>query len=533
MVSEKNVDDIHDIINSNPDTELKITIRKPIGNFEQLTRWVNDVLEISPETTAIPCEDKSIVTFLNCVLRLSVTLQNAVGVPTFKIPMVTEVTDLDDSIEVKLIQYRLSGFMSETFTGSLQHAISICHKSLTTEPTDNNILSLMSHIESKVIPDIRIMVAYANATVPIIKAAGERGIPFVCLGKGIYQLGTGSSQRRIRGSMSDRDSSIGLDIAGDKFVASSTLRNMGFPTPEHHMALNLEHALGIVEDFGYPVVVKPVDADRGEGVTINVDNDDMLRGAVQKAMNASISKVLLIEKPVEGVCHRLFITNGKMVYSVKRDPIYVVGNGVDTIVSLNEKEKTRQDKRPVWNREPFAHFDYTTELHLNLMGMDGQTIPSDGEVVHLRAIESTQDGGIDEDMTKEIHPDNIDMAIRATKVLGLDIAGVDIIGKDLSVPWHKSDMVINDINPSPTFCAASISRSYLPEFIDTYFEGDCCIPIIREGEQDKLEEGTRYAVLSGEEVTWSDGRKWYNKGTHQEQLRMLLLDPTLDALVIV
>ena len=60
-------------------------------------------------------------------------------------------------------------------------------------------------------------------------------------------------------------------------------------------------------------------------------------------------------------------------------------------------------------------------------------------------------GGISIDRTEEAHPDNVELAELAAQVVGLDIAGIDLICPDVGLPVRETGGGIVEVNAAPGF----------------------------------------------------------------------------------
>jgi hypothetical protein len=167
----------------------------------------------------------------------------------------------------------------------------------------------------------------------------------------------------------------------------------------------------------------------------------------------------------------------RLLYCVKRQPMGIRGDGEQTIEQLVENELARQAQKPIWHRSKIQAIDTFTKQVLEGQGLTNNSIPQAGTFVALRTIESTEWGGVDEDMTPMVHPDNIQIAVDASRLLNLQVAGIDIITMDIARPWHENGAVINEVNFAPLLGGAEISRSYLPLFFEYLFRGTHMIPL--------------------------------------------------------
>lgn len=297
------------------------------------------------------------------------------------------------------------------------------------------------------------------------------------LGKSLYQLGWGSKSRRLQRSGIELDSAIGAELSHNKILSSQLFRMAGLPAPEHGVAKDENGAIKIAHSIGWPIVVKPADTDRGEGVTMGIKDEKHLLDAFRSAQALSPGKQVIIEKEVEGICYRLFIVNGKCLYAVKRMPKSVEGDGEKSVSELILEANKNEEKKPPWLRDTLYPSDTLALRALKKVGYSLNSILDKGTLAPLRFIESTIAGGTFEDVTHNIHPDNIEIALRATQLCGLNVSGVDIITTDIQKPWHQSNAIINEINYTPLLGGHPVSKGYIPLFLDYIIVDDGRIPI--------------------------------------------------------
>ena len=343
--------------------------------------------------------------------------------------------------------------------------------------TPENSAVLFDAVQKQVLQPLLRMAVAGKSTIPVLRAAYALDIPFCHLGAGVYQLGWGGKSRRMDRSTTEADSAIGSKLAQNKVWSANLLRMAGLPAPLHGVVATGEEAMRVARQLGWPVVVKPVDLDRGEGVTVGVTDGDQLLAAFETAKVLSKVGDAIIERQVDGVCHRLFIADDKLLYAVKRLPKSIHGDGRQTVAELIHAANQIEDRRPPWLRSEHCPDDALACAAMAAAGFALDAIPAAGERVPLRNIESTAWGGFDEDVTDRIHPDNLDIALRAATLFGLHVAGIDIITPDIGKPWHENGAIINEVNFAPLFGGGEISRSYIPEFLARFMCGEGRIPI--------------------------------------------------------
>jgi cyanophycin synthetase len=288
-------------------------------------------------------------------------------------------------------------------------------------------------------------------------------------------------------------------------------------------------------------VIKPADRDRGEGVSVDVVDGDAVKSAFAQAHELSKSKQVIIERQASGVCHRLFIANGRLLYAVKRLPMSVKGDGRRTITQLVNDDVSVQKQKAPWSRSEIQPIDDRALAALASVGFSRESIPAEGIWAPLRRIESTADGGVDEDVTTIVHADNLSAAIAAARLFGLHIAGIDIISSDISTPWYENAAIINEVNFAPLLGGGEISKSHLPRFFAEIIDGDGKIPIeIFDAEDAALarqaehrQKGTRcYFTTSTATIDFSGNPLVMPFNDIQQRVRALLCRPDADAVVI-
>jgi len=322
---------------------------------------------------------------------------------------------------------------------------------------------LYQQLERKVLKPLRSVMPVGKSTLPLLACADERRIPWRHLGAGVFQLGWGAQSMRMQNSKVGSDSALGVAVAQNKWVAAEWMRRAGLPAPQNRMAKNEQEALAAQAALGWPLVVKPADRDRGEGVVVDITNEAQLLSAFRQAVK--LSAQTLVERQANGVCHRVLVVRGQVVYAVKRLPIAVCGDGKHTIEQLISTANNQQQVLPIWARVPLYPCDDLTKACLHHAGLDLASVLVAGAWAKLRPIESTDWGGLDEDYSASLHPDNAALACRAAALFGLDVAGIDIISPDITQPWHENAAIINEVNSSPVLGQGDSSRRTLPQVL--------------------------------------------------------------------
>lgn len=300
--------------------------------------------------------------------------------------------------------------------------------------------------------DFALQSSLGPSTENIVREAEIRGIPWMQLGaRALIQLGYGVYQKRIQATLSSRTGILGVELACDKEGTKRVLRDCGVPVPRGTVVYYLDELEQAIEDVGgYPIVIKPLDGNHGRGITINIDNWDLAEEAYDAAKE--VSKGVIVERFYRGRDHRVLVINGKVVAVAERVPAHVVGDGQLTISELIEQ--TNLDPRRGQGHDNILtriELDRQSWELLDRQGLELDTVLDAGEVCYLKATANLSTGGVAIDRTDEIHPENIWLCQRVSKIIGLDIAGIDVVTQDISQPLRDVDGVIVEVNAAPGF----------------------------------------------------------------------------------
>ncbi len=289
------------------------------------------------------------------------------------------------------------------------------------------------------------------STASIIKEAEARNIPWIRLNRySLCQLGYGANQKRIQATVTSQTSNIGVDIACDKEETKLLLEQAEVPIPKGDIIRTERGLEEAAEYVGFPLVIKPVNGNHGRGITTNINSMDEALIAFKEAKE--ISRLVIVEKYITGEDYRLLVIDNKLVAAAKRTPAHVIGDGKSSIQQL--VDEVNKDER-----RGYGHEKVLTEISINSLtiellkenGMTPETIVPKGEFVKLKSTANLSTGGTAEDVTDLIHPYNIFMAERISKIIGLDICGIDIMAHDLTKPLNESGGAVLEVNAGPGF----------------------------------------------------------------------------------
>ena len=284
----------------------------------------------------------------------------------------------------------------------------------------------------------------------LIREALRRGIPVRRDPEDpVIQLGLGRTLRRLDATMTDGTSVIATDITSDKDRTKRILARAGLPVPEGGVAETVEDAVDLARRIRFPVLLKPLDANDGRGISGRLETEDAVRAAFPIA-RAEHPRVV-VERFAEGRDHRVVVVNGRVVAVAERMPAHVVGDGERTVRALAE-ETNRDPRRDPFHPDPTLvriPLDALTEAFLARSGRSLETVPAEGETVYLRPTANISTGGTAVDRTDEIHPRNALLCELAVAAVGLDVAGLDVLTDDVGVPFDENGATLLEVNASP------------------------------------------------------------------------------------
>ncbi len=319
----------------------------------------------------------------------------------------------------------------------------------------------------------------------IYQEALKLGIPVIRLGSGsIMQLGYGKYARLVEASLTDSPSCVAVDAAGDKHLTKQILKDNRIPVPCGDVAYTEDSALVLAGEIGYPVVVKPCDANQGKGVTLDIRGEEEVREAFREARKHSVG--VIVEKYVEGKDYRLLVVGDRVVAAAERRPPCVTGDGLHSVKELVELAN-RDSLRGENHEKPLTkiRLDEMAKKVLARQGYTEESVPEKGQLVKLRENGNLSTGGTARDCTGEVHPFNADLAVKAAKAVGLDIAGVDITAEDISRPIGWPNGAVIELNACPglrmhLFPSEGKPRNVARDIVEHLFPPGCPsrIPIV-------------------------------------------------------
>jgi cyanophycin synthetase len=285
------------------------------------------------------------------------------------------------------------------------------------------------------------------STACIVDGAAERHIPFLRLTEGnLVQLGYGARQRRIWTAETDLTSAIAEGIASDKDLTKRLLKSCGVPVPDGRIAESPEDAWDAAEEIGLPVAIKPVDGNHGRGVSLDLATREDVERAYRLALPEG--REVIVERHVPGNEHRLLVVGSRVVAAARGEAAWVKGDGRSTIAGLIDSQLNTDPRRGTTEDYPLNRIlidaDPAVALELERQGLTPDAIPATGQAVLIQ-----RNGNVAFDVTDTLHPDVAETAVLAARVVGLDVAGIDLVAEDVSLPLAEQQGAIVEVNAGP------------------------------------------------------------------------------------
>lgn len=312
------------------------------------------------------------------------------------------------------------------------------------------------------------------STGSIVEEAASRGIPWIRLNKySLCQLGYGANQKKIQATVTSQTSSIGVELACDKEDTKYLLEQAEVQVPKGEIIRTEAGLKEAVEYIGYPLVTKPIDGNHGRGITVDINTWEEALEGFRAAKE--VSRSVIVERFITGEDYRLLVINHRLVAAAKRTPAHVVGDGKSTLQQLIDE--VNKDPRRGYGHEKVLTQITVNELTKSIIASYGytlETIPKAGERVILKDTANLSTGGTSEDVTDIVHPANVFMAERISKIIDLDICGIDVMTTDISKPLEETGGAVLEVNAGPGFRmhlapSEGLPRNVAADVIDMLF----------------------------------------------------------------
>ena len=439
----------------------------------------------------------------------------------------------------------LSAWQAEITTAALHSARELVLAAMNFQQSDNPSYDVKGAIQR--LRDLVDSLWLGPSTACIVDAAMARNIPATRLiAKGnLVQLGHGARCRHIWTAETDRTSAIAEGISRDKDLTKSLLQSCGVPVPEGRIVESAEAAWEAANDIGMPVVIKPCDGNHGRGVFIELSQREEIESAYRMALREGTE--VLVERYISGTEHRLLIVGGRLIAATRGDSVSVLGDGISTIAELVDSQINSDPRRGSTEDHPLnlIRLDSAAQMEIAHQGYHRDSVVPAGIKVLIQ-----RNGNHAFDVTDQVHPSTASIASLAARVIGLDIAGIDLVTSDISRPLNEQGGAIVEVNAGPSLLmhikpAVGKPRPVGKAIVDHLFPGqeNGRIPIIGiSGSYGKTSVAylvARLLVLSGKQtgLACSDGLYLdyrqidKNNSANWAAANRTLLNPTVEAAV--
>ena len=274
-------------------------------------------------------------------------------------------------------------------------------------------------------------------------AAAELGARVVNLGQGFFEIHADGAQTRVWNHWVPLDDPVTLKLALEKTLMHRRLVSAGLPVPEHAEFDASDAAVASAFlAHGAPCIVKPVASSGGSGTTGGIRTRSQLVRAIVRA--SRLDSRVLVERQADGEEYRLLFLDGELLDAVRRHPPRVVGDGRSTIEELiaAENERRRADERIR------LRVDLECVFMLRESGFSLESVPAAGERVPVKRVVS-QNGVDDNETVRDLGAALVADGRRAAGVIGLRLAGVDLITPDASRSLADAGGVVLEVNGTP------------------------------------------------------------------------------------
>jgi cyanophycin synthetase len=299
--------------------------------------------------------------------------------------------------------------------------------------------------------EIREDVRFGPSTGSLVEEAEGRNIPYIRLNdQSLVQLGYGVYQKRIQATTTANTNMIAVDIAGNKHATKKLLGDMGVPVPKGYRIRDIDELERTFESVGYPAVIKPLDGNHGRGATVGIRSLDAARVAFEKAKE--YSRWVIVEQQLQGADFRALVVNNRLIAVAERIPAHVVGDAEHTVQELIDI--TNADPRRGYGHEKVLtaiEVDGQTVRCIKAAGYTLESIPPKDEILYLKTTANISTGGTAIDRTDEVHPHNAFLFERIARIIGLDVAGIDVIAPNVSEKLADNGGGIIEVNAAPGF----------------------------------------------------------------------------------
>lgn len=507
--------------------DFSIPFGSPISAAKIVDHLAGTLSGASPEFVELP---QGYMSFAEAVVFVTRFMQDVSGVGELPV----EMLQAESGSARIAIGFRNQRVATEAFGSALQIASMVF--AIDQRRTDPGLASAIE----KAVQTMRSL-RPDFPTRSLLRAARDRHIPvYHVASSGGWHFGQGSAGLVYTSACTTRNSFFGTSVANSKYLSNQLVMELGLPGVEHGPANTFESALQVAQQLSFPVVVKPINLRRGQGVTANILDAGELRAAFTKAKSVTQGPVL-VERHVPGDDHRLAVFGGKLKWVSRRSPARIVGNGHNTVAELIELENGNRSEADIAaGLIKRLVVDADMQTVLAKQGLTLADRPTANRTIALRSVANVAYGGTITDCTASIHPDNREMAEAIARGFRLEATGIDFITTDISRSWCELPCAVIEVNAVPGFSGQARAEKILAESIPLGSNGTLPSIVLIGADQLMIERVTATLQPFVQRVGQTDGSVTLLAGQARcragtplpARVQALVLDPLCDALVI-
>jgi len=267
----------------------------------------------------------------------------------------------------------------------------------------------------------------------------------------LLEIRVGDTVMRARRNLTSLDDPLTVAMAEDKPLVYRLLEERGIPVPRYTVcaADDLQTAWAFVSSLGRPCVVKPAHASGAIGVTTAITARYDLARAM--AYGGAFGRELLVEELVEGGVYRLLYFDGELLDAVLRSAPTVSGDGSASVEQLIAAENRRRMAGGIEACQSLVKIDQELRHTLRQRGYALHSIPPAGQEVRLKNAVNDNRREDNVSAAEAVCGEIVKMGAEAAAVVGVRLAGVDVITTDPGVPLGEAGGVVIEVNHAPGY----------------------------------------------------------------------------------
>jgi len=235
----------------------------------------------------------------------------------------------------------------------------------------------------------------------------------------------------------------GGEVTRYKDLTYILLKEEGLPTPKtvciYRKTLSINNIDKKLRTLSFPIVIKDAKGSNSKGVFTNIKSLPEAKKIIDKQINCFSS--LVAQEMIFGREFRILVLKSRVIGALELIPPRIFGDGKNTIESLIiEKQKKFTQK---------TAFDNSLLEILKEQGFALKSIPEKGKEIYIKKNSCLAEGGETRDVTDIVNENIKNVCVKATKVVGKYLSGIDIMCDDISKDIAEQNFNIIEINGKP------------------------------------------------------------------------------------